>query len=218
VLGVLAGGGLGYRIQQQRTPTPLPPLTGPALAQPKGAGAAPPALPVGQDRAAVYDGNLLTLLVPTPKGAKQEERQWESLADYAERFTEPDDAFVDFAENDFRRAADVIWLQGHNTVVTVELVQFRDDAAPFAPRRISSQTNFNDGDPELGDSQDVPGTMDGKVWPSGKQHREAGYEPTYYASGLARVGNITVEVFVVSAKPVKGATVTSVVTKQLERL
>lgn len=41
VLGVLAGGGLGYRVQQNREPTPLPPLIGPMLAQPKGVGPEP---------------------------------------------------------------------------------------------------------------------------------------------------------------------------------
>ena len=218
VLGVLAGGGLGYRIQQQRTPTPLPPLTGPVLAQPKGAGAAPKTLPASQDSDVIFDGNLLKLLVPTPKGAKEEDRDWESLADYAERFTKPAGAFVEFAGDDFRRAADASWMVGHHTVVTVELAQFRDDASPYAPERISDQSMFNDDDPQLGDSHDVPNTLDGKAWGSDKPERRAGYEPVYYGHGLARVGNIVIEVFVASDRPVQAGTVSSLVTKQLERL
>ncbi|MBY8880951.1 hypothetical protein [Actinacidiphila acidipaludis] len=219
VLGVLGGGGLGYRIQQQRTPTPLPPLTGTVLAQPKGAGVAPKPLPASQDRAAVFDSNLLAQLVPTPEGAKEDDRDWESLADYAENFTKPDGAFMEFAANDFRRAATASWTQsGHDTEVSVELVQFRDEAAPYAPGEISSWTTFDDDDEHLGDSHDVPGTMDGKVWGSAKAEHKSGYLPMYYATGLARVGNVIAEVDVNSLKPVKASTVMSVLTKQLERL
>lgn len=217
MLGVLAGGGLGYRVQQQRTPTPLPPLTGPVLAQPKGAGQAPDALPASQDRAAVYDGDLLTMLLPTPKGAKEEERDWEDLDDFAERFTKPAGAFVQFAGQDFRRAADASWVRDR-TVVTVELAQFRDDVVAYAPQRITAQWEYNDANPELGDSHVLPGTTDGGVWGSDRKHQEAGYLPTYYGSGLARSGNIVVQVFVVSVHPVKAATVASLTTRQLERL
>ncbi|WP_079138962.1 hypothetical protein [Actinacidiphila rubida] len=218
VLGVLAGGGLGYRIQQQRTPTPLPPLTGSVLAQPKGAGVAPKELPVSQDRAAIYDGDLLKLLSPTPKGAKELGRDWESLADYSDRYEKPAGAFEDFAANDFRRAAVATWSQSRTTVVAIELVQFRDDAAPYTPGWLSGQELDRDDDKELADSVDLPGTMDGKVWASGLPHHESGYVDSYYASGLARVGDIVVEVTCFSAKPVKAATVAALATKQLERL
>ncbi|MFI1097747.1 hypothetical protein [Streptomyces sp. NPDC020917] len=218
VLGVLAGGGLGYRIQQQRTPTPLPPLTGRPLAQPNGAGPAAAALPVSQDRAAVYGGDLLKLLVPTPKGAKEGERGWESLAAYSENFTKPGTAFVEFSGDDFQRAVNAMWLEHHDTVVSVELAQFRDDAAPSAPRRMSDQSLYNDADDELADGEDVPGTMDGKVWGSAKPHRIDGSVTAYSARGMARIGNIVVDVSFISARPVKAATVAALVTRQLERL
>lgn len=218
VLGVLAGGGLGYRIQDQRDPTPLPPLTGAAPVQPKGAGAVPAALPAAQDRDAVYNGDLLKLLMPTPKGKKQKEHGWIDLAGYAELFEDPAGAFTDFAKNDFRRAVGVEWQNGAYSVTDVRLVQFRDEAAPYTPERQSDEANYADRNPELGESVQIPGTMDGKVWPSARPYRESGYEPEYYAVGLARVGSIYVEVSVSSPSPVRAAAVMSVIKKQLERL
>jgi hypothetical protein len=60
--------------------------------------------------------------------------------------------------------------------------------------------------------------MDGKVWPSAKPYREPGYEPDYFSLGLARVGDIYVEVSVDSPTPLRSSVVMSVITKQLERL
>lgn len=218
VLGVLAGAGLGYRVQDQRKPTPLPPLTGSALAQPRGAGAAPAALPAAQDRDAVYEGDLLKLLVPTPKGAKQHDRRWITLADYAEEFERPQYAFTELTQNDFRRAAGVEWQQGAHTRVGVTLLQFRDEAAPYTPEELSDQQDYADDNDEQGESVEIPGTMDGKVWPSAKPYREPGYEPDYSSLGLARVGDIFVEVAVDSTTPLRSSVVMAVITKQLERL
>ncbi|MEE4545738.1 hypothetical protein V2S66_27685 [Streptomyces sp. V4-01] len=218
VLGVLAGGGLGYRIQDQRAPTPLPPLAGAPPAQPKGAGTAAAALPAAQDRDAVFQGDLLTLLMPTPKGGKQKDRGWVSLIDFAEQYERPAAAFTDFARNDFRRAADVAWLAGAHTRYHVTLAQFRDEAAPHTPEELLDQGTYADENSKLGDSVQIPATMDGKVWPSAAPYRDPGYEPDYFSLGVARVGDIYVEVTVDSTRPVTSSVVMAVIKTQLERL
>lgn len=218
VLGVLAGGGLGYRVQYERKPTPLPPLTGPALAQPKGPGKPAPVLPPSQDRNAVYAGNLLDLLVPVPKGAKHVDREWDTLLEYASDFRDPSWAFTTFAQNDFQRSAYVEWTDSHRRLYLVRLTQFRDEAAPYTPTVLDDQQNINDADDERGPSHTVPGVGNGFVWGSAKPEVKAGYLPLYEGRGLVQIGNILVEVFVDSPDPVKSAVVMSVTKKQVGRL
>lgn len=219
VLGVLAGGLLGYGIQDHRAPTPLPPLTGAMPVQPAGAGPAPKALPVSQDRNAVYRGDLLKLLVPTPKGAKEENRSWMSLADYAENFENPAGAFTGLVDHQYQRGADAEWSDRKSTsYFTVRLIQFRDDAAPWAPQEMIYQANLASGDSGYGASLDVPGTVDGQVWGSAGPESDPGHVPYYSGHGQARVGNIYVEVWVDGIKPIKASTVLAVMKRQLVRL
>jgi hypothetical protein len=218
VLGVLAGGGLGYRIQQQRDPTPLPPLTGAMPAQPKGAGPAVPALPASQDRAAIYDGNLLKLLLPVPEGAKDPERDWVSLEDSAERFEQPDDAFRNLTSDGFRRHAEAAWTDAHDVYREVDLLQYRDDVSPQAIALFEEWSATDNGDPHYRAGVQVPGATNGLVRGSAEPFKDPGFEPSYEGRALVQVGNILIEVFVDSTHPVKAATIQSVVTQQLERL
>lgn len=219
VLGVLAGGGLGYRIQQQRTPTPLPPLTGPMLAQPKGAGPAAPVLPAAQDRDAIYGGDLLKLLTPEPKGAKEYEASWMTLAEYASYWTEPADKFEEFARDQFQRAVSAHWMGPHDLNYDVRILQFRDDTSMEASSLFTDQSgSIGIYDGEQGSDVDIPGTVHGYVWPSGRAESDDDYGPYYEGRALAEVGNLEIEVFVGSSHKVKISDVMPVITKQLERL
>ncbi|MFF6961184.1 hypothetical protein [Streptomyces sp. NPDC008317] len=220
VLGVLAGGGVGYKIQHDREPTPLPPLTGPALAQPKGTGPDVPALPVAQDRNAVYDGDLLKLLVPTPKtkGTKELERGWQSLVEYADGYGRPDIAFTRLAQNDFRRMAGAGWTDARHDFSHVEVVQFRDEATLYTGRHLTEQVGAAGTNPHFAHNTPVPGTADGQAWGSGKPYESDGYLPQYRGIGFARVGNLFVEVVLDSEHPVKVKAVLSLIKRQLERL
>lgn len=220
VVGVLAGGGVGYKIQHDRPPTALPPLTGPELVRPKGAGPELAPLPVGQDRAAVYDGDLLKLLVPTPrtKGTKEAERKWLTLSDYASDFTKPEAVFTILAGNDFRRAAVATWVNtASRTVVDVELVQFRDQADAYASRWFGDQESYPATSAQYRSGVHIPGTVDGQVWGSGMPDSGSDVFP-YSGGSLARVGNIVVDVEVNSEHPVAAKTVMSLIEQQLERL
>jgi hypothetical protein len=218
VLGVLAGGGLGYRIQQQRDPTPLPPLTAAMPAQPKGAAPAVPALPASQDRAAIYDGNLLDLLLPIPKGAKDPERDWVSLAESAERFDQADSAFEELTADAFRRHAEASWTDTHDVYREVDLLQFRDDIGPDAITLFEEWSAAENSEPHYAEGIQVSGVTNGLVWGSAKPFKDAGFEPSYEGRALVQVGNIVMEVFVDSLHPVKASTVRAVVSQQLERL
>ncbi|WP_327289543.1 hypothetical protein [Streptomyces sp. NBC_01198] len=218
VLGVLAGAGAGYQVQRGRTPTPLPPLVAAAPAQPKGAAPAGPAPKVADDRSAVYDGDLLKLILPTPKGAEQRERVWLTQAEVAEKWGDPAAEFTELGQSGFRRAAVARWSVGKADVTDTEigLTQFRDEESPYT----SDMLRENEaGD---GDHQDyatpVPGTLDGEVMPSSEPYEEAHGLKVYVGIGLARVGNIYVEVYVSAVHPVSRNAVMSVITKQLERM
>ncbi|MFC4030173.1 hypothetical protein ACFO3J_01655 [Streptomyces polygonati] len=218
VLGVVAGGGVGYRIQQQRDPTPPPPLTGAMPAQPKGAGPAVPALPVSQDRAALYDGDLLKFLVQVPKSGEDPERLRVPLWDYAETFDKPAGAFEDMASDDFQQGARADWTDAHGVFREVDLTQFRDEASPSARARFSEWWADIDGYTWLGPSEQIAGVQNGSVWPSGEEWKKSGFQPEYRGHGLAEVGNILIEVFVDSPRPVKSSTVRTLIDQQLERL
>ncbi|MEW1863123.1 MULTISPECIES: hypothetical protein [unclassified Streptomyces] len=218
VLGVLAGGGLGYHIQQKRSPTPLPPLTGPVLAQPKGAGPAAPKLPAAQDGGLVYQGDLLKLLVPTPKGAKEETRDWVSLLEYADGYTHAGSMFSTFASESFQRSVEADWTDKQGDYYEVHLTQFRDEGYAGTPSLFQDQRNIADSSPNSGPGTDLAGVTDGRAWGSAKPYQEAGYLSDYLARGLGRVGNIYVEVYIDSLHPVKSGRIKPILEKQLERL
>lgn len=218
VLGVLAGGGAGYQVQRGRTPTPLPPLVAAAPAQPKGTAPARPAPKVADDRNAVYEGDLLKLILPTPKGAKQTERRWVSQAEEAENWDDPASEFGELGQNGFRRAALARWSVGKSNFTDTEvgLVQFRDDLSPYTSQFLRVREDGDGGHQDY--STPIPGTLDGEVFPSQDPYDEGEGLKIYVGVGLARVGTIYVEVYVSSTRPVSRNAVMSVITKQLERM
>ncbi|WP_433891454.1 hypothetical protein [Streptomyces sp. CA-111067] len=227
LLGVVAGAGLGYRIQYVRRPTPLPPLTGPVLAQPKGAAPAVPALPAAQDRIAVYDGDLMKELLPTPKGGKQVARQWVSLADYASAYYESGRTFTDLASHDYRRGVLVAWSTGgaHPGYTGVSLTQVRDYVNPYVPELVSKARNEAEDDFGLGPGVSIPGTVGGEVWGSSDTQDDPGDyfqgdegDSPFEGQGVAQRGNILVECWTTSASPVTTASMLALMKQQLERL
>jgi len=221
VLGVLAGVGTGFGIQYDREPTPLPPLAETMPVQPKGAGPDVPALPASQDRAAVFDGNLLDLLVPIPKGGEDSERIWVSLSEYADGFDEPAGAFQEFVDNEFRRSVRADWSTSNGTYVEVQMTQFRDEDVSYSSGLFGSWMSSIDSidNKEIyGDFATIPGTTYGFTWPSSGPLVEDGYEPEYDGRGLAQVGNILIELWVDSPDPVTNSAVQTVMNEQLERL
>jgi hypothetical protein len=213
VLGVLAGGGAGYWVQQRRDPTPLAPLATVPLAQPEGAGAVPEALPPDEDGGAAFHGNLLQQMLPTPKGAHENDRTWLTLAGYASLFRGPSLMFTRLAQNNYQRGAEASWRHG-TTEDTVRVIQFRDEATAYAPVFLGMESEDGMG----GATPDsIPGVTNGNAWGSGDQPDSPGDEG-YTAFADAQLGNFYVEVWEVSAKPIAASTVASLAKRQLERL
>jgi hypothetical protein len=156
--------------------------------------------------------------VPTPKGDEEQERDWMSLADYAESFKGPDAIFPQLALDGFQRAATADWTDRHDMYYQVTLVQFRDQTANDAQQFFDAQQSIDDSVPEAGTSHDLTDVLNGTVWGSGKAEDDSGYVPAYSGRGIARKGNVYVEVFVDALHPVKSGTVRSLLEKQLERL
>lgn len=219
VLGVLAGAGLGYKIQQDRAPTPLPKLIGPPPTQPAAPGPVPSSARPAHDRNAVYEADLLKLLMPTPKGAKETERDRLELADLAEFYNEPSYMYKELSKNGFRRAAVADWETGRpgNRVTTeVSLTQFRDEERAYTSAWIRNLEDPGDVHRTYGDA--LPGHRDSVVMPSAVPYDEGDGIRIYVGEAFARVGNIGVQVYVTSRHPVTAKMLTPVITKQLERL
>jgi hypothetical protein len=218
VLGVLAGAGAGYQVQRGRKPTPLPPLVAAAPAQPEGVAPARPAPKRADDRNAVYEADLLKLILPTPKGAEQRERHWVSQAEEADKYYDPASEYGELGQNGFRRAAVARWSVGKPkaTDTEISLTQFRDDQSPYTAQMLRENEDGDGGHQDY--ATPIPGTEDGEVMPSAEPYGEKGGLKVYVGMGLARVGNIYVEVYVTGVRPVSRNAVLSVITKQLERM
>lgn len=224
VLGVLAGAGTGYRIQQERPETPLPPLAQPKLIQPAGAAAPTAPLTAADDHLVKVDGDLRKLLVERPKGTKEPETGegwdgWVSIADYAADFHEPDEMFQNLSSNEFRRAAGISWSSAKDTRTDVLLLQFRDEQVTYADDLFQGQGPYMRQDKYAGnDGVAIPGDADGRVWVYSRPMTKKGYEPVYSARGLARRGDIYVDIWIYSSSPIRTATILDVSKRQLERL
>lgn len=219
VLGVLAGAGAGYEVQQDRRPTPLPKLVGPPPTQPAAPGPVPSSAKPADDRNAVYEGDLLALLVPAPKGATAKDRGWKTLSELAGEYTDPVYMYDELAERGFRRSVAATWEtgEGHKLVTTeVSLTQFRDDERQYTSQWLHSHEVADGGHQVYGEP--LPGRTDSVVMPSSFPYEEEGGLRVYVGEAFARVGNIGVEVYVTAMHPVTAKALTSVITKQMERL
>ncbi|MDX6330495.1 MAG: hypothetical protein QOI83_2878 [Streptomycetaceae bacterium] len=227
VLGVLAGAGTGYQIQYQRPDTPLPPLAQPVLKQPTAPAAKATPLTAAEDTLVTYDGDLRKLLLKKPTGAKQwsnpvDDNGWESLYTYAASFDDEKYMFSKLNENAFRRMAVATWtVGGYASYVDTEvsLIQFRDEGDTYAEEHFTGQKQYMPQAKEAGNQgKKIPGSGDGYAWVYSKPWTKAGYVPQYRARALAREGNIVMDIWVYSARPIADKTIMSLAKRELERL
>jgi hypothetical protein len=218
-LGVVAGACVGYLIQADRDPTPLPPLSQPVLPQAKGDGPEP--LSAAQDRRVKTEGDLRKLLLKKPAGARNAEWTagdgWLDIAEYANDFTDPAEKFTDLVGDDFRRAAVVGWKVGSSYSVEIRLVQFRQDDSMAA---LDSSLNHEGwAEEESGtDSWAIPGTGDGMAYVHTRPDTEPGYLPQYAAEAHAWRGDVSMEIWVYGTKPIAKKTIMDLAERQMERL
>ncbi|MFE5188844.1 hypothetical protein [Streptomyces sp. NPDC056628] len=218
VLGLVAGTCTGYLVQADREPTKLPSLSQPKLRQAKGE--APEPLSAARDRRVRTDGDLRKLLLKKPRGAKTADWSsaqdgWLDLASYAEVFERPKPAFARLVGDEFRRAAVVAWKQGQ-TAVEIRLVQYRQEESMAAAERARGAHYWADADDNH--SWPIPGTEDGVAYAAKKPEANPGYLPEYKARADAWRGDIEMEIFVSSTRPVGKKTLLGLAKRQLERL
>jgi hypothetical protein len=220
VLGAVAGTCTGYLVQAEREPTRLPSLSQTAL--PRADGPAPEPLSAARDRQVKADGDLRRLLLKKPRGAQDAEwltgtDGWLDLADYADTYERPAGAFRGLIENEFRRAATTGWETGDGTTVEIRLVQFRQQQVLAAADYVED-ADFYAQERSGSKSWPVDGTEKGRAYVHSRPETEPGYLPVYVAEAHAFRGDIAMEIWVSSDKPVPKATITDLAERQMELL
>ncbi|MGW4897537.1 hypothetical protein ACWEQL_35595 [Kitasatospora sp. NPDC004240] len=210
VLGTLAGGAVGYRIQADRPETPLPPLQvalpsypaeviDPAVA----AADAPKPLPV--------DGDLRKLVISAPAGSKPwddypDTPTWTSVGEFAERYGNSASVFRRLNSEGFRRAAEVNW-EKDGVKFHVALVQFTTDHESGAKYRAKG-----------GKEPFAPGVPGGYRVETEPDYWAETTEQYYYGFASARRGTVVMEVSAYGTSPVSAQVVKEIAKQQWERL
>lgn len=219
MLGLVAGTCVGYLVQADRDPTPLPSLSQVTLAQAKGE--APEPLSAARDRRVRTDGDLRKLLLKRPKGAKEAEYLtgedgWMDLADYAGEYEEPADMFGQLLGDEFRRAAVTGWTLGESSV-EIRLVQFRQEETVAAVE--SAENGYYWAENEDGTkSYPIPGTGDGTAYVHTEPVIELDSLSRYNAEAHAWRGDIALEIWVYDSKPISKQLIVDLAKRQMERL
>ncbi|MCX5392157.1 hypothetical protein [Streptomyces sp. NBC_00094] len=224
VLGIVGGTAVGYGVQAQREPTPLPPLNQPALAYPKPLpkGQEPDPLPASEDRQAKAQGDLRKLLVPKPAGAKKDEfgdrDGWMSVREFASDFERAGEALSYQLELGIRRVAVTSWKTGENRLSSVRLVQYRPGDELGAQDHIEDQQGYMPEEEYAnGEGEALKGSADGRYYVFPVQ-RKAGYLDFYEARALFHRGDIAVEIFIFDTKKITEKDIRSLAEQQLGRL
>ncbi|MFC9145484.1 hypothetical protein ACFTWM_03810 [Streptomyces bacillaris] len=227
LLGISGGTAVGYGIQSQRPPTPLPALSQPGLAypaKPLAADKAPAPLPASEDRRVRTEGDLRKLLLERPEGAEaspdypREGGEWMPYAEYARYFKDGEGMFRYFTESGLRRVAATEWVQ-KDRYTRLALVQFRPGLDSYAPDHLAKQLSYmpeaEEGAGNAGDP--IEGTGRGRYYLYPVE-REAGYLPLYRARALAVRGDIMIDIGISDVKPISKKDIRVLAERQLERL
>ncbi|MFJ9816894.1 hypothetical protein ACIRU3_16770 [Streptomyces sp. NPDC101151] len=211
LLGVVAGTCAGYVVQAGREPAKLPSLSQPVIKQAKG-DVEP--LPAAQDRRLRTDGDLRKLLLKKPDGAREADwlprDGWMDLATYADSYDNPGDKFSALVTDEFRRAAVTGWRAGSSYSAEIRLVQYRQDDSLAAVDASHNLQDWAEAEPAT-DSWSIPGTGDGRAY----VHNQSSL---YSAEAQAWRGDISMEIWVYSDKPIGKKAIMDLAERQMERL
>ncbi|NYV74025.1 hypothetical protein HW445_06835 [Streptomyces sp. UH6] len=213
-LGLIGGACTGYLIQADREPTALPSLSQPELKQAGGEG--PDPLPAAQDRKVKTDGDLRDLLLKTPKGKKEVERGWMSLAEFSSLHEDGKSYMGHDLVDEFRRAATVSWMESDTRYVEIVLIQYRHEDRLGAVQNHTVQAEGWSA--KSSDEYDIPGTGDGVVLLIDRPDTEPGYMPVYKTHATAVRGDIALQLWVTDVRPPGKDKIMDLATRQMERL
>ncbi|MGV9265428.1 hypothetical protein ACWDRR_12285 [Kitasatospora sp. NPDC003701] len=211
VLGTVIGGAVGYAVQANRPPTPLPPIQV-ALPSYPAEVVDPAALAAAAPKPPAVDGDLRKLLMTAPTGGTAwadypDTPTWITVGELAERSGRSAETFKNLNSKDFRRAVEVNWKKD-DLKVRVTLIQYAADRAAEAKTRASGYRLKPFAD-------DANGGF------------EVGSEPLYWAetteqyylgTALAQRGTLVMEVEVFGTRPVNPDVVKDIAKQQWERL
>lgn len=227
MLGIVGGTAVGYTVQAERPPTPLPALAQDGLAypaKPLPEGEEPEPLPAEDDRRVRTDGDLRKLLVPKPAGARDGEMSgledgWKEIGPYALEFDSPDYMFGELVDADFRRMAAAAWEPSAHREVYVRLVQYHPGPVHGAAGHAAGQQGYmdenEDGAGNAGDA--LKGSGNGRYWLYPAKNR-AGYLPQYRARALFHRGDVMVDINIFDAKRISERDIRVLAERQMERL
>ncbi|MFI2642635.1 hypothetical protein [Streptomyces sp. NPDC018610] len=219
VLGVVAGTCTGYLVQADREPAALPPLSQPVL--PRAEGPAPEPLTAAQDHRVKTEGDLRKLLLPKPRGAREAEwlkgdDGWLDLARYAGYFEKPGDAFDWLVREEYRRGAATAW-EGDTSTVDIRLLQYRQVDTMGAADVTRSNQEYRRGKDGVR-SWPIPGAGESMAYVLPRADAGHGRARNYGAEAFAWRGDLALEIFIDSDKPVSKAQIIDLAQRQLERL
>lgn len=231
LVGVTAGTAVGYRIQADRPPTRLAPLSQPGLvhpAKPLPKGKEPDPLPASQDRAVRTAGDLRKLVVPRPAGARNPEtvlgpgksKPWYvQLGSMATWYDDEAYMFSEMSRGDIRRIATDEWESGKYRSVTVTLYQFRASDHAGAIDHADDQQEYMPGTEEGAGNEGFAvkgsGNARGYIFPA---EREAGYMPLHRARAIGYKGDVFFDINMYDASPVPKDDLRKLAEQQVERL
>ncbi|KAA6218769.1 hypothetical protein CP979_19120 [Streptomyces filamentosus] len=225
VLGVIGGTAVGYGVQAERPPTPLPALNQPDLAypaKPLPKGEEPGPLPASEDARAKTEGDLRKLLVPRPAGARENPAGprdgWYDVASYAGEFSDESWMLTFLGENHLRRIAHRSWESGENRTTIVRLVQFGPSDVVGALEHARDQLSYMDAEEHADDVGDaIEGSGNGRyyLYPA---RREAGYLDLYRARAVFQRGDVMAEIDIFDTEKISKKDIRTLAEKQLERL
>ncbi|MGW0563667.1 hypothetical protein ACWDZ4_24430 [Streptomyces sp. NPDC003016] len=226
-LGIVGGLAVGYTVQAERPPTPLPALAQDGLAypaEPLPKGREPEPLSARDDHRVRTDGDLRKLLVPKPAGARDAdvsglEDGWKEIGAYALEFDRPDGMFGELADADFRRMAAVAWQPSAHREVYVRLVQYHSGPVHGAAEHAEGQQGYmggnEDGAGNAGEA--LEGSGNGRYWLFPVENR-AGHLPQYRARALFHRGDVMVDINILDTRRISERDIRVLAERQLERL
>lgn len=227
LLGISGGTAVGYGIQAERPPTPLPALSQMELAYPAKALPAdkvPAPLPASQDRLTRTDGDLRKLLLDRPAGWSENKAAywlddgWMSVGDLARDFEGDGGMLEYFLESDIRRIAGAAWKKGAHREATIRLVQFSSGADTAAADFADGQRSYMTEADHAGNEGDlVKGTGEGRYYLY-VVDRQPGYLPFYRARAVLHRGDIMIEINLFDTRPISKKDIRTLAERQLERV
>ncbi|MFJ6136983.1 hypothetical protein [Kitasatospora sp. NPDC092286] len=211
LLGTVVGGAVGYAIQANRPPTPLPPIQVALPSYPAEA-ADPAAVAAEAPKALAIDGDLRKLLMTAPDGSTAwadypDRPSWITVGELAGHSGSSASLFKALNSKDFRRAVEVDWKKD-DLKVRVTLIQYAADRAAEAKSRAAGYhlTPFAEG------------ANGGYQVDTQAEYWAETTEQFYYGSALAQRGTVVMDVEVFGTKPVNPDVVKDIAKQQWERL